>query len=159
MTQRINYFQVSPKVSGKLFELSQAMQAESLDPELYEMVHILASIRNGCAFCLDLAAKKAKLQGADDIRLFHIPAWRDSNLFSAKEKAAFAWTEAATNLPADGISDELYEHVRKHLSEKEIVDLSFAVSVINVWNRLNACFKTVPGSLDEQLGLKKANNR
>ncbi|TJW32488.1 MAG: carboxymuconolactone decarboxylase family protein, partial [Mesorhizobium sp.] len=73
-----------------------------------------------------------------------------------RERAALAWTEVLTKLPDQGISDEIYERVRTQLSEKEISDLSFAVMLINSWNRLNVGFKTVPGSADGMYGLDKA---
>lgn len=156
MTQRLHYFKVSSKLFGKLYDLSQALHNESLDPELFELVHMLASIRNGCGFCLDASVKKAKIQGISSLRVHHVPVWRESNLFNDREKAAFEWTEALTRLPESGISDDLYDRVRGYFSEKEITDLTFAIATINVWNRMNAAFKTVPGSLDEMLGLTQA---
>lgn len=154
MTQRIAYFQVSQKLSGKLYELSGLLQTEFKDHSLYELVHILASVRNGCAFCLDMGVKKSRQMKIDEMKVFHVATWRDSPLFDAREKAAFEWTEAITHLSAEGISDELYDRLRVHFSEKELSDLTIAISTVNVWNRLNVAFRGVPGSMDEMLGLK-----
>jgi alkylhydroperoxidase family enzyme len=77
-------------------------------------------------------------------------------LFSDTERAALEWTEAVTKLSEHGVSDEVYDHVRLQLSETQISELTFAIGVINLWNRLNISFRTVPGSADEMLGLTKA---
>ncbi|PTS81231.1 alkylhydroperoxidase, partial [Stenotrophomonas sp. HMWF023] len=82
--------------------------------------------------------------------------WRESNLFSARERACLAWTDALTHLPAQGVADDVYERVRGQLSEQEIVDLTYAVMAINAWNRANVAFRTQPGSLDQAFGLDKA---
>jgi alkylhydroperoxidase family enzyme len=100
--------------------------------------------------------KQAKMHGERELRLHHVAAWRESTLFSPRERAALAWTEALTKLPDHGVPDDVYDRVRTQLSEKEISDLTFAVMTINAWNRLNVGFKTVPGSSDAALGLDKA---
>jgi alkylhydroperoxidase family enzyme len=99
--------------------------------------------------------KEAKIHGERELRLYHIPVWRESPLFSEKERAALEWTEAVTKI-SEGISDGLYEKVRAHLSEKEMSELTFAIGIINVWNRLNISSPTTPGSMDAMLGLTKA---
>jgi alkylhydroperoxidase family enzyme len=101
-------------------------------------------------------SKEAKIHGERELRLYHIAAWRESTLFSPRERAALAWTEALTKLPETGVSDELYERVRGQLSEKEISDLTFQVMAINMWNRASVAAKAVPGSADKAFGLDKA---
>jgi AhpD family alkylhydroperoxidase len=152
---RINYNQHSPDLIKKLLELSQLSAQGSLGPTLTDLVHIRASQLNGCAFCLDMHVKEAKIHGERELRLYHISIWRESPLFSDKERAALEWTEAVTKLAAH-IPDSVYEHVRAHLSEKEMADLTFAIGIINVWNRLNISSRTTPGSLDALLGLTHA---
>ena len=110
----------------------------------------------GCAFCLDMHCKEAKIHEERELRLYHLSIWRESTLFSEREKAALEWTEAVTKVPQNGIPDELYDRVRGELSEKQILELTFAINVINAWNRLNIGFKNIPRSADEQLGLAKA---
>jgi len=100
--------------------------------------------------------KEAKIHGEHELRLYHIAIWRESNLFSETERAVLEWTEAVTKLSEHGVSDEIYNRVRAHLSETQISELTYAIGLINMWNRLNISFRSVPGSFDDQLGLKKA---
>ena len=156
MTQRLNYAQQSPELFRKLSELSMALKDSAIEQKIQDLVHIRASQINGCAFCLDMHVKEAKIHGESELRLHHIAVWRESNLFIPRERAALAWTEAVTKLHEGGIPDELYERVRGQLSEKEISDLTFVIMVINAWNRASIAFKTVPGSADKAYGLDKA---
>jgi AhpD family alkylhydroperoxidase len=156
MTQRLNYAQQSPELVKKLSDLSMALKGSVIDQKIHDLVQIRASQINGCAFCLDMHVKEAKIHGESELRLYHIAIWRESNLFVPRERAALAWTEAVTKLPEGGISDELYERVRGQLSEKEISDLTFSIMVINAWNRASIAFKAVPGSADKLYGLDRA---
>jgi AhpD family alkylhydroperoxidase len=155
MNPRINYNQHSPELIKGLFELSQKSAHGSLSANLLDLVHIRASQLNGCAFCLDMHVKEARIHGERELRLYHVSVWRESPLFSDKERAALEWTEAVTKL-VGGIPDSLYENVRQHLSEKEMAELTFAIGIINMWNRLNISSPVTPGSLDAMLGLTKA---
>ena len=155
MNPRINYNQHSPELFKSLFDLSQKSAHGSLSPALLDLVHIRASQLNGCAFCLDMHVKEARIHGERELRLYHVSVWRESPLFSDKERAALEWTEAVTRL-SGGIPDSLYEEVREHLSEKEMAELTFAIGLINMWNRLNISSPITPGSLDAMLGLTKA---
>ncbi|CAM3385381.1 carboxymuconolactone decarboxylase family protein [Cupriavidus taiwanensis] len=157
MTQRLNYFQQSPELSKKLMELNSLFQKTTIEQHIRELVEIRASQLNGCAFCVDMHIKMAKIHGERELRLHHVAIWRESTLFSARERAALAWTEALTQLPAQGVPDDVYERVRTQYSEKELSDLTFLVGTINTWNRLNVAFRMVPGSSDKAFGLDKAN--
>ena len=156
MSQRLDYYTTSPDLSKKLFELSGTVKKSSLGNTLLDLVNIRASQLNGCALCLDMHCKEAKIHGERELRIYHIPIWRESQLFSETERAALEWTEVLTKLPEHGVPDEVYDRVRGHLSETQISELSFAIGVINAWNRLNIGFQSVPGSADEMLGLTKA---
>jgi len=156
MSQRLDFFEQSPELTNKLFEFGGAVKKSSLGNTLIDLVNIRASQLNGCAFCLDMHCKEAKIHGEQELRIYHIPIWRESPLFSETERAVLEWTEAVTKLSEHGLSDEIYDRVRAQLSEKQITELTFAIGVINMWNRLNISFRTVPGSFDEQLGLTKA---
>src|SRR5262249_24558773 len=123
---------------------------------LEDLVNIRASQLNGCAFCLDMHVKQAKIHGERELRLHHVATWRESTLFSARERAALEWTEVLTKLPDHGVADEGYARVTAQFSEKELSDLTFVVMTINGWNRANVAFQTVPGSLDKPFGLDKA---
>ena len=152
---RLNYAEQSPQEVKKLTELV-LMAHSSLEEAILDLAALRASQINGCAFCIDMHVKQAKLHGERELRLYHLTAWRESTLFSPRERAALAWTEVLTRLPEGGVPDEIYEEVRTQLSEKEISDLSFFIAAINSWNRLGIGFKTVPGSLDATYGLTKA---
>ena len=106
--------------------------------------------------CLDMHCKEAKIHGEHELRIYHIPIWRESTLFSDKERAALEWTEVVTKLSEHGVPDDVYDRVRAQFSETQISELTFAIAVINAWNRLNISFRIVPGSFDNQLGLTKA---
>ena len=157
MTQRTNYFQQSPELSKKLMEFGALFQKTTIEEPIRELVEIRASQLNGCAFCVDMHIKMAKIHGERELRLHHVAIWRESTLFSPRERAALEWTDALTHLPANGVPDDLYERVRAQYSEKELSDLTFLVGAINSWNRLNVALRIVPGSFDKMFGLDKAN--
>ena len=156
MSQRLDYYKQSPELARKLFELSNAVKKGSLGNTLLDLVNIRASQLNGCGLCLDMHCKEAKIHGERELRIYHVPIWRESPLFSDAEKAALEWTEAVTRLSDHGVDDEVYDRVRSHFSEDQISELTFAIGLINLWNRLNISFRTVPGSADEMMGLTKA---
>jgi len=157
MTQRIAYAHQSPNLFKKFLEFSNAIREAGIDQQIYDLVDIRASQLNGCAFCVDMHVKEAKIHGERELRLHHVSIWRESPLFSDRERAALAWTEVLTRLPEHGVSDEVYTQVRAQFSEKELADLTFLIMGINGWNRVSVAFKTVPGSADKAYGLDKAN--
>ncbi|NEI08620.1 MULTISPECIES: carboxymuconolactone decarboxylase family protein [Rhizobium] len=156
MTQRINYAQLSPELFKSLMGFSMEVKKGSIEQSILHLVDIRASQINGCAFCLDMHSKEAKIHGERELRLYHLAAWRESTLFSPRERAALAWTEALTKLPEGGVSDEIYQRVRGQFSEKELSDLTFQIMVINSWNRASVAFRAIPGSADKAFGLDKA---
>jgi len=154
---RLNYAEQSPELVKKLQDFSMAIAKGGLiEQHLSYLVDIRASQMNGCAFCLDMHVKEAKLHGERELRLYHVAIWRESPLFSPKERAALAWTEALTQIAPVGISDELYAEVREQFDEKELSTLTFRVMAINAWNRANVAFRTTPGARDKIFGLDKA---
>jgi len=157
MTQRLNYFQQSPELSKKLVELNTLLQKTTIETHIRELVELRVSQINGCAFCVDMHVKMAKIHGERELRLHHLAIWRESTLFAPRERAALAWTEALTRLAEPGVPDDIYEHVRTQFSEKELSDLTYEVMSINAWNRANVAFRTVPGSADKTFGLDRAN--
>jgi len=156
MTQRLDYQKQAPELFKKLAAYGMATKAGAIEQSIIDLIDIRASQLNGCTFCLDMHVKEATIHGERPLRLHHIAGWRESNLFSPRERASLAWTEVLTQLPPQGVPDELYERVRTQLSEQEIVELTHAVMAINAWNRANVAFRTVPGSLDAAFGLDKA---
>jgi AhpD family alkylhydroperoxidase len=156
MTQRINYVQQAPELFKKLVELNTQITKGTIEESILDLVSLRASQINGCGFCVDMHTKMAKIHGERELRLHHVAIWRESTLFAPRERAALAWTEALTTLPALGVPDEIYDRVRTQLSDKELVDLTYEVGAINAWNRINIAFRTVPGSSDKAFGLDKA---
>jgi len=157
MTQRINAFAQSPELFKKFVEFGMLVKKSgTIDASILHLIDIRASQMNGCGFCLDMHVKEAKIDGERELRVHHVAIWRESSLFSPRERAALAWTEVLTRLPEHGVPDDIYEQVRAQLSEKELADLSFAIMAINGWNRLNVGFRTTPGSADKAYGLDRA---
>jgi AhpD family alkylhydroperoxidase len=111
-----------------------------------ELVKLRASLMNGCAYCVDLHTKDARAKGETKQRLYAVPVWHETPFFTARERAALAWTEAVTEIGRHGVSDVLYDEARAHFSDRELVDLTIAVIVINAWNRLAVTFRPEVGS-------------
>jgi AhpD family alkylhydroperoxidase len=157
MSQRINYVQQSPELFKRFIAFSMATHEGSIEKSVSELIALRASQMNGCGFCVDMHVKQATIHGERALRLHHVAIWRESTLFSARERAALAWTEVLTKLPEHGVPDEVYERVRTQFTEQELSELTFKVVEINGWNRMNVAFRTEPGSSDKAYGLEKAN--
>jgi AhpD family alkylhydroperoxidase len=156
MSQRTNHFQNVPDLTKKLVDLGQSAHKSTIGKTLIHLIDIRASQMNGCAFCLDMHVKQAKMEGERELRLYHVSIWRESNLFTEKEKVALALTEALTKISEEGISDGLYEKVRSHFTEVEVSELTYTIALINTWNRLQVLARPTPGSSDAAFGLNKA---
>ena len=117
-----------------------------LEPSLLELVKLRASQINGCAYCLDMHTKDARARGESEQRLYLLDAWRESPFYSARERAALAWTEAVTLVAESRVPDAVYEEVRHAFNDDELLALTMAVVTINAFNRLNIALRTVPGT-------------
>jgi len=157
MASRIDHLKQVPALTQKLMELTFAVKKGTVEEEVLALVEIRASQLNRCAFCLDMHIKQARIHGERELRIHHVSVWRESNLFNARERAALAWTEALTELPIGGVSDDVYAEVLSEFTEDETVYLTYMVMVINAWNRASIAFEAVPGSQDKAFGLDKAN--
>jgi AhpD family alkylhydroperoxidase len=156
---RLNYNQLSEPASKALFALESAVKSLGFDPKLSDLVRIRVSQLNGCLLCLDMHTKEATIHEERPLRLYHLTAWRESPLFTEREKAALAWAELLTRPSEHGVTDDDFARARDHFSEKELSDLTFVVTTINAWNRLGVAFRAAPGSYDKMLGLDRANLR
>jgi len=156
MTERLNHMLQVPALTQKLTELTFALKKGSVEQTILSFVEIRASQLNGCAFCLDMHIKQAKLHGERELRIHHVAIWRESPLFNDRERAALEWTEGLTRLSPHGVSDQIYAAVRAQFSKDELVYLTYMVMVINAWNRASIAFHSVPGSQDRAFGLDKA---
>lgn len=146
MSERLRYPRIAPAGYHALAGLQKYVSECGLEPALLELIKIRASQINSCAFCLDMHWKQARAAGESEQRLYSLNAWRETSFYSARERAALTWTEAVTKISENHIPDELYDEVQSHFSEKELVDLTLAVTTINSWNRLVISFRTEPGS-------------
>lgn len=156
MRLKKSYGDYCSEQQNQLFALEKAAGTNSLGAAINDLVRMRVSQLNGCLFCLDMHAKEAKLHGERELRIYHLSAWRESTLFDERERAALAWAEALNQINQDPDLEDDFEDVAKVFTEKEIVELTFVVSIMNVWNRLNVAFQTLHGSKDAFLGLDKA---
>jgi AhpD family alkylhydroperoxidase len=118
----------------------------SLEKKLLHMIKLRVSQINGCAFCLDMHWKDLQAEGESEQRMYSLDAWRETDYYSDRERAALAWAEAITKVTEGHVPDEVFEATRQHFSEQEMADLTFAVVAINGWNRLSIAFRVVPGT-------------
>jgi AhpD family alkylhydroperoxidase len=140
MQQRLNW-------SGKSNDGIKAMQkveaylAGAIDKKLLVLVKLRASQINGCAYCLHMHSEEARAAGEREERMLLLDAWQESALYTEKERAALAWTEALTKIAETHAPDAAFAEVRKHFSDDELVALSIAIGMINAWNRLSIGFR------------------
>ena len=146
MEGRIHYLKVSSGAYHTLLELEKYLHECGLDESLLNLIKLRASQINGCAYCLDMHWKDLCAAGESEQRLYSLDAWKESPYYSDRERAALAWTEAVTRVSETHVPDEVYEEAKKHFSEKELADLTLAVAIINVWNRLLIAGRTTPGT-------------
>lgn len=130
-----------------LIDLGQAIRgAGRLESALIELLLMRVSQINGCAFCLDMHSKDARAAGETEQRLYLLPAWRETRLYSERERIALAWAEELTRLDSpEAVSDALYEQARQVFEEAELVDLTLLVVAINGWNRVNVAARSIGG--------------
>jgi len=141
MATRLNYFAVAPKALEPMLALEATIKASGLEFSLIELVKMRASQINGCGFCLHMHSKDARAAGESEERLYLLNGWRESSLYTPRERAALAWTEALTLIAQTGAPDADYEGLQPHFSEVEIVNLTLLITTINAWNRLAVGFR------------------
>jgi AhpD family alkylhydroperoxidase len=135
-----------PDVYSAMLGLSSVVAAAGLEPALIGLVKVRASQINGCGYCIDMHTKEARHAGETEQRLYLLSAWREAPMYSARERAALAWTEAVTRLQDQHVPDEVYRQAREQFDEQQLVKLTLAVVAINGWNRFAIAFQTTPGS-------------
>jgi AhpD family alkylhydroperoxidase len=143
---RIDLSQVPLPAIRHLIALGAQAAAAGLEPALLELVKLRASQLNGCAYCLDMHSKDARAAGETEQRLHLLAAWRETSLYTERERAALAWTEAVTLVAEGHVPDDVYAEVSARFSEPEVVALTLAVVAINGFNRLNVAFRVEGGS-------------
>lgn len=128
--------ELAPKGYQGFLQVVGYLRASGLESGLLHLVEVRASQLNGCAFCMDMHATAALEGGESQRRLNLVAAWWEAPVFTPRERAALAWTEALTELGRHAVDDALYAATRQHFSEQELVDLTYAIALINAWNRL-----------------------
>jgi AhpD family alkylhydroperoxidase len=136
MMQRVNLLTVTPAGLTAMRAVENYVESSGLDPKLIVLVKIRVSQINGCAYCLHMHTEHARKLGESDMRLHLLDAWHESQLYSARERAALAWAESLTKIADTHAPDDVYEEARSQFSEKELTDLSIGIGMINAWNRL-----------------------
>jgi AhpD family alkylhydroperoxidase len=139
---RLDYFAAAPDAMKGMLELEKAVKNVSLEPGLVELVKIRASQINGCAYCIYMHTKAAREIGETEERLYLLDAWRESPLYSDRERAALAWTESLTLNSETNAPDGDYETLKAHFTDKERVELTLVISAYNAWNRFAIGFRS-----------------
>jgi AhpD family alkylhydroperoxidase len=145
MEPRLNYPTLASEPLKLMYAMEKYLGGCGLERALLELIKIRASQINGCAFCLDMHTQDARAGGETEQRIYALNAWRETPFYTDRERAALAWAEAVTHI-GGGVPDALYEEARQHFSEKELVDLTWAVAAINAWNRMAISSRAVPGT-------------
>jgi len=143
MKSRLNPYQAAPETMKAMAALDSHINDCGLEPSLIELVRTRASQINGCAFCIHMHTRDARARGESEERLYLLDAWRESPLYTERERAALAWTETVTLVSQTHVPDSVYEEVRRHFSEEEVVKLTVLVATINGWNRIAISFRSV----------------
>jgi AhpD family alkylhydroperoxidase len=145
MESRYDYQKASPTATRAMYALTVAVKHSGLEASLQELVKLRASQINGCAFCIDMHTKDARAAGETEQRIYLLNAWRETDFYSARERAALLWTESLTEITTGHVPDDVYEEVRKEFSEEELTNLTLAVVTINAWNRFAISTRAAPG--------------
>lgn len=141
MTQRLNIFAAAPEGAKALMALETAIAASGLEHSLIELVKLRASQINGCAYCLHMHVADAVKAGETHLRIHLLNAWRESAMFTDRERAALNWTEVLTNIAAAGAPDADYAILAAQFDEREQGFLSLLIGTINAWNRIQVGFR------------------
>jgi len=145
MEQRISFFNKGQNAMKVLFGFGAYLNKSEVERQLLHLIYFRVSQINGCAYCLDMHSKDLRAEGETEQRLYMLDAWRESPVYTNRERAALAWAEAVTKLTDRNVPDDVYEQAISEFSEQELVDLTFAVLGINSFNRINIAFHTPAG--------------
>jgi AhpD family alkylhydroperoxidase len=143
MRNRLNFYTAAPDAVKAMLRLEDYVRDCGLEHSLIHLVKTRASQINGCAFCIHMHTRDARAAGESEERLYLLSAWRESPLYTLRERAALAWTESLTLIAETNAPDEDYEDVHRHFAEDELVKLTLLIGAINVWNRLCVGFRSI----------------
>ncbi|MFP3501113.1 carboxymuconolactone decarboxylase family protein [Burkholderia sp. SIMBA_062] len=151
MSKRLDYNQIAPAGAKALGGVYGYVMQSGLSPVLVDLVYLRVSQINNCAYCLDMHTRDLLKKGVKVEKLALVQAWREAgNLFDERERAALAWAESVTLVAATGVPDEAYDAARAVFDEREIVDLTIAVGLMNTYNRMAISFRNTPQAVLEQ---------
>ncbi|MES1215227.1 MAG: carboxymuconolactone decarboxylase family protein [Bacteroidota bacterium] len=144
MKQRLNFQEKGQDALKTLYSIGNYLKKSGIEQTLRELIYFRVSQINHCAYCLDMHYKDARSRGETEQRLYGLSAWRETNYYTSRERAAFAWAEAIT--ACNEVPDALYQEAKEQFSDKELIDLTMAVTTINTWNRINLAFPKEAGT-------------
>jgi AhpD family alkylhydroperoxidase len=144
MTLRLNYVAAAPEVFKALNAVSAALKKSSVPGKLLDLVYLRVSQINGCSYCVDLHSRDLRAAGEGNDRLDGLAAWRESPFFDEAEKALLDWAESLTHIAETHAPDDVYESVRQHYAEADLAHLTYAIAVMNAWNRMAIGFRVSP---------------
>lgn len=144
MEQRLDFYKANPAAVKTLLGVEERIGKSALEKPLAELVRLRASQINGCAYCVDMHVSDARKGGETERRLATVVAWRETPFFTERERAALEWTEAVTLVSHEHVPDAVWQAVRPHFSDEELVDLTLLISAINAWNRFAIAFRKMP---------------
>lgn len=148
MTQRLDYSAIAADGMKALGKVYGYVGQSGLPKSLVDLVYLRVSQINGCAYCIDLHSRDLLAEGVGIEKLVLVPAWREAEgLFSEQERAALAWAETVTRVVETGAPDAEFEHASAHFSEKELVDLTIAIGLMNAYNRMAIGFRKPPAAV------------
>jgi len=151
MEQRFDYGKAAPGVYTAMDALETYLEGCGLEPVLLHLVKLRASQMNGCAYCLDMHWKDLRALGEREERLYSLDAWRECPYYTARERAALAWTEAVTFVATGQVPDAVHDEARRHFDDRELSNLTLLVATINAWNRLSIAARVAPGTYVSRL--------
>ena len=146
MEPRIDYLKSARGAYHAMLGIEHYLQQSGLEASLLHLIKLRVSQINGCAYCIDMHWKDLRAAGESEQRLYGLDAWEESPYYTDRERAAFAWAESVTNIQDGHVPDAVFEHVQKFFNDKELADLTLAVTAINSWNRLSIAARTTPGT-------------
>jgi AhpD family alkylhydroperoxidase len=147
MSNRIDYAKVSPDGYKAFGGVYLAVQKSGLPLELINLTYLRVSQINGCAYCIDMHSRDLLKQGLAVEKLVLVPVWRDAgDVFSTRERVALAWAETVTRVAETGVPDADYDAAAGEFSDKELADLTYAIALMNAFNRLGVTFRSIPAA-------------
>ncbi|MBX9691842.1 MAG: carboxymuconolactone decarboxylase family protein [Cyanobacteria bacterium] len=153
MTQRLDYSTIAPEGVKAFGDVHSYVAHSGLRFGVLHLVYLRVSQINGCAYCIDMHTRDLQKSGVSLEKLALVPVWREATaLFSEQERAALAWCETVTNVSRTGVPDDEYEAVKAHFSERQLVDLTMAIGLMNAYNRLAISFRSVPDAVKAATG-------